>query len=95
MFLQPHVTYSADQFLLYAGRGQNLDQWHVPVYIRIFLVSDGFSCTQILSSDSEAVQSTIHSLIFQESFILVRNCVVRNNIYYFDFISNNLVILLN
>jgi hypothetical protein len=34
------------------------------------------------------VCSIIRSLIFKESFILVRNCVVRNSISYFIFISD-------
>jgi hypothetical protein len=41
----------------------------------------------LLSSDSGVVYSIIRSLIFKESFILVRNCV-RNNISYFILISD-------
>jgi hypothetical protein len=37
----------------------------------------------LLSSDSGVKNSIIRSLIFKESFILMRNCVVRNNISYF------------
>jgi hypothetical protein len=40
------------------------------------------------SSDSGVAYSIIRSLIFKESFILVRNCVVRNNISYFIFVSD-------
>jgi hypothetical protein len=42
----------------------------------------------LLSSDSGVVYSTVRSLIFKESSILVRNCVVRNNISYFIFDSD-------
>jgi hypothetical protein len=36
-----------------------------------------------LSSDSVVVYSIIRSLILKESFILVRNCVVRKNVILF------------
>jgi hypothetical protein len=42
----------------------------------------------LLSNDSGAVYSIIRSLIFKECFILIRNCVVRNNISYFNLISD-------
>jgi hypothetical protein len=36
----------------------------------------------------EWYNSIIRSLIFKESYILYYNCVLRNNIHYFVFISN-------
>jgi hypothetical protein len=41
-----------------------------------------------LSSDSGVVYSIIRSLILKECLILVRNCIVRNNISYFNFITD-------
>jgi hypothetical protein len=43
---------------------------------------------ELLSSDSVVVYFIIRTLIFEESFILIRSCVARNNISYFIFISD-------
>jgi hypothetical protein len=42
----------------------------------------------VFSSDIGVLYSIIRSLTFKESFILVRNCVVRNNVSYFIFLSD-------
>jgi hypothetical protein len=67
------VVYSASQFSLYRNRGENLNQWCVSVYVRIYFALNAFSYTQILSSGSEVV----HYLMFKAikfSYITHKQC---------------------
>jgi hypothetical protein len=86
MFFQSLVKCSAGQLLLHRGGGENLRQWPVPIHTRLFFVSKGFSCTFEQRQWSGVFHYSKSNI--QRSFILVRNCVVRNNTSYFIFISD-------
>jgi hypothetical protein len=86
MFFQPLVKCSAGQLLLHRG-GTRTYTNDLSQYTQEYSLYRKAS-VMLLSSNSGVVYSIICSLIFKESFILVHNCVVRNNISYFLFISD-------
>jgi hypothetical protein len=79
MFFQPLIKCSAGQLLLHRGGVIRTYTSDLSQYKHTYSLHWKASVA-LLSSDSGVIYSIIRSLIFKENFILVRNCVVTNNI---------------